>query len=207
MTETRSARKRGAILAAASEAFLRDGYLGTNMDQIAALAEVSKQTIYKQFVDKPTLFLEVVTSAVDEASDPVHREVLALHHTGDLAADLRALARHQLGLVLRPPLLRLRRLVIAEAARFPELGRIFYERGPGRTIAALTAQLAKLAAAGVLRLEDPGLAATQFNWLVMGDPINRAMLLGLDEPPADAELDRHAEQAARMFLAAYAHGN
>ena len=50
--ERRSDRKRAAILEAATEAFLQRGYLGTSMDEIAAQAAVSKQTVYKHFADK-----------------------------------------------------------------------------------------------------------------------------------------------------------
>ena len=67
----RSTRKRKAILDAATTVFLRKGYLGTSMDEIAALAAVSKQTVYKQFADKERLFSEIVTSTVSRASDPV----------------------------------------------------------------------------------------------------------------------------------------
>src|SRR5262249_12281633 len=58
--ERRSVRKRNAILTAARTVFLRSGYLGTSMDEIAALAAVSKQTVYKQFADKKRLFTEIV---------------------------------------------------------------------------------------------------------------------------------------------------
>lgn len=201
--ETRSARKRRAILSAATAVFLREGFAGTTMDQVAALAEVSKLTIYRHFSDKSALFTAVVVSTVDEASDVVQQEILALGRTGDLAADLRALARRQLDRVMQPHLLRLRRLVIAELARFPELGRIFYARGPERTIVTLASIFDNLAGDGVLRTEDPHLAATQFNWLVMAEPLNRAMLIGIDETPATAELDRYADDAVRTFLAAY----
>ncbi|WP_030040457.1 TetR/AcrR family transcriptional regulator, partial [Streptomyces resistomycificus] len=54
--EGRSARKRQAILEAATEVFLNKGYLGTSMDEVAALASVSKQTVYKNFTDKQRLF-------------------------------------------------------------------------------------------------------------------------------------------------------
>ena len=201
--ETRSARKHRAILSAATVIFLREGFAGTTMDQVAALAEVSKLTIYRHFSDKSALFTAVVVSTVDEASDLVQQEILALGRTGDLAADLRALARHQLDRVMQPHLLRLRRLVIAETARFPELGRIFYDRGPGRTIVTLASIFDNLSGDGVLRAEDPHLAATQFNWLLMAEPLNRAMLLGIDETPATAELDRYADDAVRTFLAVY----
>ena len=135
--EGRSSRKRRAILQAATKAFLQQGYRGTSMDEIAALAGVSKQTVYKHFADKKRLFSEIVLGTVTEASDPVHNEVLKLTDSGDVEADLRDLARRQVATVMQPHLLQLRRLVIAEVGRFPELGRTFYEQGPERTIAAL----------------------------------------------------------------------
>ena len=76
--ERRSARKRRAILDAATSVFLRSGYLGTSMDEIAALAGVSKQTIYKHFADKERLFSEIVTAVCDEIADPNIDEVLRL---------------------------------------------------------------------------------------------------------------------------------
>ncbi len=198
--ETRSARKRRAIMDAATTVFLRNGYVGASMDEVAALAAVSKQTVYKHFADKQSLFSEIVVGTVDEAGDRVHAEVLALADSGDVEADLRDLARRQLALVMQPRVLQLRRLVIGESGRFPELGRTFYERGPGRTLDALAAAFERLAAAGALRLDDPALAAEHFNWLVMSIPLNRAMLLGDDEQP---DLDRFADAGVRAFLAAY----
>jgi TetR/AcrR family transcriptional repressor of mexJK operon len=201
--EGRTARKRRAIMEAAGEAFLTGGYRGTSMDEIAAAAGVSKQTVYKQFVDKERLFVEIVTGTVAVAGDPVHDEVRGLPGTEDLAADLRALARRQLELVMRPQVLRLRRLVISEAARFPELGRAFHEHGAGRTTAALAEAFTALDARGLLRVPDPAVAADHFNWLVMSAPVNRAMLLGRDEAPEPAELDRWAAEGVRTFLAAF----
>jgi len=201
--EHRSVRKHKAILKAARAVFLRNGYLGTSVDEIAALAAVSKQTVYKHFADKESLFTEIVISTVNEASDQVSNEVLSIQDSGDVEADLRDLARRQLALVIQPRILQLRRLVIGEVARFPELGRTFYDQGPGRTIAALAATFERLAARGLLQLDDPFLAAAHFNWLIMSIPLNRAMLLGDDEPPAPGDLDRYADTGVRVFLAAY----
>jgi AcrR family transcriptional regulator len=204
----RSARKRKAILDAAATIFLRQGYLGTSMDEIAAQAVVSKQTVYKHFADKERLFVEIVVAAVDEISDPVHEEVLQLvdSRSPDLERNLGELGRRLLTRVLQPRVLELRRLVIGEASRFPELGRVFYERGPGRTIDALTQAFEGLAARGVLRLEDPRLAAGHFNWLVMSVPINAAMFLGEDAVPPAAEMRRIVDGAVRAFVAAYGSG-
>jgi TetR/AcrR family transcriptional repressor of mexJK operon len=202
--ESRSDRKRRAILEAGTTLFLRHGYRGTSMDEIAAIAGVSKQTVYKHFADKESLFSEIVISTVEEVAKPVHDEVLKLRDSGDLETDLRRLARQLLRRVMQPRILQLRRLVIGEAGRFPELGQTFYEQGPGRTIAALATVFERLADRGALRPGDPLLAAAHFNWLVMSIPLNRAMLLGDDESPATAELNRYADAGVRAFVAAYA---
>ena len=204
----RSARKRLAILDAATTIFLRQGYLGTSMDEIAARAGVSKQTVYKHFVDKERLFVEIVVANVDEISDRVHEEVLQLVDSRgpDLQRDLRELGRRLLAGVLQPRVLELRRLVIGEATRFPELGRAFYERGPGRTIDAMARAFEGLAACGELCVEDPRLAAAHFNWLVMSVPVNAAMFLGEEGIPPAAVLGHIVDGAVRAFVAAYGNG-
>lgn len=201
--QPRSARKRRAILEAATTVFLHSGYLGTSMDEIAARAGVSKRTVYQHFASKDSLFVAIVTSTVDQAGEPVHEEVQQLKHSGDLEADLHDLARRQLSRVMQPRLMQLRRLVIGEARRFPELGRAFYERGAGRTIAALADTFADLAEQRLLRFDNALTAATHFNWLIMSAPVNRAMLLGDEGIPTPAELDQYADEGVRAFLAAY----
>jgi TetR/AcrR family transcriptional regulator, mexJK operon transcriptional repressor len=201
--QPRSRRKREAILEAATEAFLEHGYLGTSMDEIAAAAGVSKQTVYKHFADKRTLFAEMVASVVDESRDPVEAELATIEPADDVAADLRRLARRQLDSILEPRLLALRRLVIAEAGRFPELGRTFYERGFGRSSARVAEALARLAEGGALRVDDPQLAAAHLSWLTLSAPVNRAMLLGTDGIPSKREIDRYIDAGVRVFLAAY----
>ena len=199
----RTARKRQAILDAATALFLRDGYTATSMDQIAAAAAVSKQTVYKQFADKQSLFREIVTGTVEEVSDPVARRVASLRDGADLEVSLLELARALVTQVIQPPVMQLRRLVIGEASRFPELGQLFYQRGPGRTIDELAAAFTDLAASGQLRTADPRLAAEHFNWLVMSVPLNRVMLCGDAGRPDPADLDRYADAGTRAFLAAY----
>jgi TetR/AcrR family transcriptional regulator, mexJK operon transcriptional repressor len=196
-------RKRRAILDAAAVVFLREGYAGASVDEITALAGASKATVYRYFTDKQTLFAELVATTVKAISDPVQAEVLRLGDSGSLEADLRDLAGRLLRAITAPELLRLRRLIIGEASRFPALGQAFYEQGPARTIGALAAMLGRLANEGLLTVDDPLSAAEQLNWLIVAEPLNRAMLLGDDQPLKPPELTAHAEAAVRTFLAAY----
>ena len=199
----RSARKRQAILEAATEVFLRSGYLGTNMDEIAALSEVSKQTVYKHFASKEALFVEIVSSMTNTAGDTVHNDVPEVSSGEDLAAYLRDYAYRQLSVVLTPRILQLRRLVIGEVSRFPELAKVLYERGPQRAMNQLAATFEGLARRGFLKIGEPMLAASHFNWLVMSQALNQAMLLGDAAIPKPAELKRQAAEGVRVFLAAY----
>ena len=199
----RSARKRKAIVDAAVEIFLRSGYLGTSMDEVAALSEVSKQTVYKHFSSKEALFIEIVGGMTTGAGDIVHNDVAQLGRDEDLSAYLVEYALRQLTVVLTPRIMQLRRLVIGEVTRFPELARVLYERGPARAMTMLAGVFQGLAERGLLTIDDPQLAASHFNWLIMSEPLNQAMLLGDDAIPSQAELRRNAEAGVRVFLAAY----
>ncbi|MCO5066972.1 MAG: TetR/AcrR family transcriptional regulator [Rhizobiaceae bacterium] len=198
---SRSERKRREILNAAAEVFLREGYVGASMDEIAALANVSKPTVYKNFASKEALFVEVVTSMTNATSDHVHNRPLP--EVEDVAAYLEEYAFRQLTAVLTPQLMQLRRLVIGEVSRFPDLARVLWEYGPQRAMTALAEVFEHLAERGLLSFDDPAVAASRFNWLVMSGPLNRAMLLGDEAIPEPAELRRQAVDGVRIFLAAY----
>ena len=200
----RTALKRQAILDAAAGLFLRKGFLGTSMDEVAALAAVSKQTVYKQFASKEALFLGIVESMTGAGSDRVQVEVPDPANLAEVASALHGHGERLMMIALSPDLMKLRRLVIGEAGRFPELGRALYEGGPGRAIAGLAVMLERWAGRGLLTIADPLAAATQFNWLIMGEPVARAIFF-IDEPPiAAAGREAHIVAGVRLFLAGYA---
>jgi AcrR family transcriptional regulator len=201
-TGARSARKHAAIMDAATAAFLETGYRGTSMDEIAARAGVSKQTIYKHFTDKEGLFSALVVAAVESVNERVEAAGRpAAGEYDDVERAVRELARELMRAILAPERLALRRLVIAEAARFPELGGHYFERGFVRGLATLQSGLERLAERGLLRLEDPKVAATQLAGMALWTPANQAMFT-TEAPPPD-ELERAAGAAARTFVAAY----
>ncbi|MEJ3746735.1 TetR/AcrR family transcriptional regulator [Actinomycetes bacterium KLBMP 9797] len=204
-TQGRSARARQAILEAAAAVFLDKGYKGASMDEVAAVASVSKQTVYKNFTDKRSLFNEIIHRGLDRIDDLFRDVTGSLANTEDLEKDLTALARQFVATLTQPRLLKLRRLVIAEADRFPELGRSYYERGPEHVHALLAASFAALADRKLLTLDDPLLAANHFTWLITSIPVNRVMFCGSGEHFSEAELDGYADAAVRVFLAAYRH--
>jgi AcrR family transcriptional regulator len=201
----RSARKRRAILDAARELFLRSGYAGTSMDDVAAKAAVSKQTVYKHFEDKERLFTAIITGDIAETEGLTQPLADALPQTQDLERDLREFARRHVAEVMQPHLVRMRRILIGEADRFPELAAAWYARGPERAHATFAGWFAALAERGLLHVPDPLLAAEHFNWLILSIPMNRAMFSGVEEPAE--KLEYYADEAVRVFLAAYAPRN
>src|SRR5215469_3319187 len=195
-------QKRHAVLQSAEELFLAHGFNGTSMDEVAIHAGVSKQTVYNQFANKASLFVEIVQSMTAQAAKRVQTEMREPKTLAQVATELSSHAERLLTIVMTPKLLRLRRLVIAEADRFPQLGRALYDGGPGRAIAGLAVSLQRWADRDLLSIGDAKVAATQFNWLVMGEPINQAMFRA-DYVMSKAERVRHIEHAVRVFIAAY----
>jgi TetR/AcrR family transcriptional repressor of mexJK operon len=203
----RSARKRRAIMAAATALFLRDGYRNTSMDQVAADAEVSKQTVYKHFADKEQLFREIVLGVTGN-SEAIITDLTSVLRSDkiDSVEDLRTvltdLARRWIDGVLQPNVLSLRRLIIAEAERFPDLARTYFEQAPSRAIAVIADALRTYERSGLLDLGDARLAAAQLAYLILGIPQDRAQFCP-EERPSPAERERLAAEAVRVFLAAY----
>jgi TetR/AcrR family transcriptional repressor of mexJK operon len=199
---TRADRKRRTILEAATTLFLSKGYDRTSMDDVALLAGASKPTVYKYFADKEQLFSQIVLSTTDEAAGLVEVVTGAFTDSSDLQESLRELARQFIVKLMEPDVLRLRRLVIATAERFPDVGRTWYEQGFERALDALAGSFAQLAAQGRLKIDDPRVAASHYVGLLLWIPVNRVMFSGAN-PYSHAELDRFAEMAVEAFLRGY----
>lgn len=194
-------RKQRVILDAARKVFLDHGYSAASMDEVAAMAAVSKVTVYKHFTDKERLFAAVVNDAIRDAEESTRASVEHLGSSQDVRTDLLAFARQHVVDVLQPHLLQLRRTVLAESARFPSLALGWRRAGPERGHAALAAQIARLVERGLLRAPDPLLAAEHLNHLIISIPLDEAMFTG--RAPGNRRLRRYADEGVRVFLAAY----
>jgi len=199
----RSARKRATILAAGRSLFLANGYQGTSVDQIAASAEVSKQTVYKHFGDKQELLLAIVNEALDHTVTPVLNRIGQLADTDDLEADLTKLAGEYLRAVLAEPVVQLRRLVVGEANRVPALAQLYYDRAPARALSAFADCMQRLHTRGLLSVPEPAVAAEHFAFLVVGRCIDQALFCGGPQVLAGMDVDRHIHVAVALFLAGY----
>lgn len=197
-----SAAKGEAILAAATDAFLRDGFRGATVDAVAAAAGVSKQTVYSRFADKEALFLAVVEAARAAGPDPVPALSGWVLDPSDLSGSLTAFGEAVLDASMTERVAALRRVMIAELGRRPQLRALWTRDGPSRVATLLAEQVYLLDASGVLDVPDVATAVGQF-FALLGHPANQRSLYGvlpLDGP----QRHRIAADAADLFVRAHA---
>ncbi|MEM9393607.1 MAG: TetR/AcrR family transcriptional regulator [Pseudomonadota bacterium] len=192
-------RKFDAVLAGARDVFLRDGYEGASVDDIARAAKVSKATLYNYFPDKRLLFLEVARSEIASVTD---NAMEAIDRSKPPAHVLAAAAHTIIGFNTSPMGLGIYRLCVAEADRFPGMARDFYEAGPAVARKALLDYFEEAISRSELRIEDLNLAADQFLELCRTD-IQLQLLLGVGSAPSPAQIDRIVSGAVALFLARY----
>ncbi|HXH02809.1 MAG TPA: TetR/AcrR family transcriptional regulator, partial [Candidatus Competibacteraceae bacterium] len=181
VTGSRGQIKVQQILAAAREVFMAHGYGEASMDTIARSAGVSKATLYAHFAGKEQLFAAIIDGECRRyTQELLDIEVAA---AGDVERSLRELAQRFLALLLSPRALCVYRMILAEASRFPELGRIFFEAGPKAMRERLAHYLERAAQRGLIAVEQPELAAEHFIGLVKGQMQLRG-LLGMELPDA-----------------------
>lgn len=204
MTEARGrgTPKEPLILNAARAVFLQRGFRSASVDEIAALAKISKVTLYRYFPSKERLFLAVIRREIENAERMSDDHLDTLATTTDLPADLRAFARQFVATVTDRDLLRMRRLVAGETERFPELARAWDERARLQGQRTLTRLFQRLADRHLLT-GDMRVAAEQFLWLLLGAPLNAALFNPAGESFSARQLRQHADAAVRTFLAAY----
>lgn len=184
-------------MAAAVELFARNGFDGTSVDDIAAAAGVSKQTVYSHFGSKENLFGLAVsakckTSGIDpEAIDPeAPPEVM-----------LPELARRFVQLVTSPEAIRVHNVCTGSAETHPELGRLFFRHGPLETVEVVAGYLEGQARAGRLRIEDPRSAAWQLLCMLKAESHMR-LQFNLEPVPAK-QLEAYIRDCVAVFLRAY----
>lgn len=195
----RVGRKYKQVLDGARQVFMRDGFEGASVDDIARAAGVSKATLYSYFRDKRLLFSEVARGECKRQADAA---VAQIDRSAPPAEVLRQAGRHMLRFFLSPYGLAVYRIAVAESERFPELGRAFYLSGPKLAQEAMTDYFAEAAAAGLLVIPDPVLAANQFSELCRAELFPR-YLFGMQTSFTEAEIDRVVDGAVQMFMARY----
>ncbi len=113
------------IIAAALEEFAERGFALTRLENVARRAGVTKGTIYLYFNSKEALFKAVVRETIVPVI--AEGEGLAQTHTGSARDLFEQLVRKYWHLLGETSAIAIPKLMMAEAANFPELTRFYYE--------------------------------------------------------------------------------
>lgn len=193
--------KRAAILQAAKRLFPEHGFDGTSMDTIAALAGVSKLTVYSHFTDKECLFAEAVR---EKCSEQMPIELFDVDVSGPIRDQLLAIARAFFALVTSEESIALHRLLTTGAGGSGKLAQVFWEAGPQTLQSGFAGFLKREVDAGQLEIVDIQRAASQFFCLLKGE-MHARQLCGCSKSPISAqEIDLHLAATVDFFLRAYA---
>jgi TetR/AcrR family transcriptional regulator, mexJK operon transcriptional repressor len=194
-------RRREALLRAARELFLEEGYDKVSIDQIVARAGGSKASVYTYFAGKEGLFVALVEQVCGEFLDFPPR---APEGGGTPPAEVLArIGENACRAVLNPEVMALFRLAVAESYRFPQIGQAFYDSGPRAARAALARYLAAAAGNGDLAIPDPEMAADFFLGMLL-DRGTLEMSLTATGTPDGETVRRRVDEAVALMMARYA---
>jgi AcrR family transcriptional regulator len=140
--------RRQAIMEAALDEFIAQGYAATRLDDVAKHAGVAKGTIYLYFKDKQTLFEELVRTAIV----PLVARLAALPPA---AGSVRAVLENFVASFVKEVVTTRRgaiiRLVMAEGPRFPDIADFYYREVVSRGLSAMRALIERGIASGEIR--------------------------------------------------------
>lgn len=189
--QLRKGARREAILAVAARSFLEKGYAEISLSAIAAEVGGSKATLWRHFRSKAELF-----EAVLDRETTAFRENLldVLRRGGPIRAVLRDFCIAYMEMLNSEDAVALHRLVIGEAARFPELGEIFFGRGPALVNRLLADAIAEASGRGELRPCDAAVAARYITSMCLSGRFQHT-LYGIGNHESD---EGHAEEAERI---------
>lgn len=192
--------KRVAILNAARSLFFEQGFSRVSMDGIAALAGVSKLTVYSHFGDKETLFTEAVRAQCQQLMPD---DLFAHERHGPLRQQLLEIGAAFFAMISSEDAIATHRMMLSPGTGDDHVRKMFWEAGPQRTQQAFASFLSSRVRSGELAIDDLALASTQFFHILKGELLIR-MMCGLERTPSDQEVQRHLQASIDLFLRAYA---
>jgi AcrR family transcriptional regulator len=191
--------KMRQILDGARRVFLADGFDGASMNDIARVAGVSKGTLYVYFQSKQALFEALIR---EEHRRTAERLSMFDDNEPDVTLVLKRFGNALMNLMLLPEHIALVRTVSAAAAKFPAIGRAFFEAGPQYGADRLAVYFAQQVQAGALVIDDVNLAAWQFLESLQGGHLKRMLFCVCDPPPQEA-VEKSVARAVEMFMSVY----
>jgi len=177
-------RRKHHVLEVAADLFVRHGYMGVSLVEIAKRAGVATRTVYQHFGDKESLFKTVMSGR--ELSPIKERPVLEKGDT--LYALLMRLSHYVCDAAFRDRSVDLMRLIIAETQRFPETAKKVTDAALHALLHNLSNVFQQLEDAGAIKRNDHALTSRLFLDLILGFAPLRHYTNWEAHLPTDAEL-------------------
>lgn len=152
------------IIDVATELMLQHGYSQTSIEAVATAAGVAKRTLYSRFPEKGDLFAAVLQRRREKFLTPVAKISKA---GGTIRERLEQIGMHMLAWAFKPDTIALRRLIVAEVERFPELSSAMLNNSRLNLVGLIAETLEAEVALGMLAFSDTHFAALQFLNMVM----------------------------------------
>jgi AcrR family transcriptional regulator len=183
------------IIEIATRLFSGQGFTATSIDQIAIEAGVGKQTIYRRYTSKEELF----RATADAMVKPLLIRSAEAAFSPDPLLALREACEALLDTVLRPEMIAMYRVLIAEANRFPGLA----EHILGTAIEPFHEIIHELIRGAIeqgrIRVVDPVYACHALTGMIVSWPLNHALLTGRRVLTEEADRRAHIETAWAIF--------
>lgn len=184
------------VLEAALDQFIARGYAATRMEDVARACGLSKAALYLYFPSKEAVFRALVAGRLQPLRDAAEAAVAAAE--ADVVEGLRAVTGFWVQIASDDRLAALPRLVLSEAAQFPEIAAAYHEMMVARASAAISGLIARGIAQGLFRSVDPQAAARMLLSPLALDLWRRHAFAGLE--PARASPAEVAELTLDLFL-------
>jgi AcrR family transcriptional regulator len=190
--------RRQQLLVAALDEFFERGFTAARMDDIAALADVSKGTLYLYFKSKEDLFQSLVDDVAIPNIEQVEAAALSMPTLEGAIRNMMSLGP---ALVTSSNMPKLMKIIFADAPNFPDTVSAFREKVPERMLGLIAELIERSNDTGETDIADPTLAAR----LVVSPIVFSSMwqVIFTHDPDARFDLDAlfklHADTILRGF--------
>lgn len=186
------------LLDAAQSTFLTHGYSGSSIDDIINIAGVTKPDFKEQFANKHALFTAVVNrlAAIQSAAFVQKSDGLPTDEA------LITVAKSIIAFVTTPLAQSMFRVCVAESARFPDVGRSFFNSGPRVMSANLSAILDQASKRGDLVITNQNHAIMQY-WMLCRGPYFYPLIFMIKDGITHNERVETIREALTTFVARY----
>jgi AcrR family transcriptional regulator len=187
-----------SVLKAAGEVFLAHGYAGTSLEMIVAKSGGSFRDLYQVFGGKESLFMRVMADLCEEVLSPLrHMALKEGSKQQPIDEVLLTMGTGFVRMLLSRRVISFHRLIVSESPRFPALGKLFFQMGPGSVNETVADFLKARGCSEGLVLPEPRAAAAIF----LNSSANELHLRALTGGKVtNSEVEYHVREAVRIFL-------